>query len=92
MPIHHEIDRRRALIRTLCTGAVNLDEVSQHFRTLEAEREIPEPLDVLLDLMIHSLYSNREIFLREDRRGRVPRHDARPGPRARGPSRRGPAL
>ncbi len=50
MPIHHEIDRRRALIRTLCTGAVNLDEVSQHFRTLEAEREIPEPLDVLLDL------------------------------------------
>ena len=50
MPIHHEIDRKRCLIRTTCTGAVNLDEVSQHFRALEAERDLPDPLDVLLDL------------------------------------------
>jgi len=50
MPIHHEIDRKRSLIRTTCTGAVNLEEVSQHFRALESERDLPDPLDVLLDL------------------------------------------
>ena len=50
MPIQHEIDRRRRLIRTTCTGAVSLDEVSQHFRALEAEGKLPDPLDVLLDL------------------------------------------
>ena len=50
MPIHHDIDRKRSLIRTVCTGAVDLDEVSQHFRALEAERGLPKPLDVLLDL------------------------------------------
>lgn len=50
MPIHHDIDRGRSLIRTTCTGAVDLDEVSQHFRTLEAESDLPNPLDVLLDL------------------------------------------
>ena len=50
MPIHHEIDRKRGLIRTNCTGAVSLDEVSQHFRALEAEGQLPDPLDVLLDL------------------------------------------
>ena len=50
MPVHHEIDRKRRLVRTTCTGAVSLDEVSQHFRALEAERQLPDPLDVLLDL------------------------------------------
>lgn len=29
---------------------MNLDEVSQHFRSLEGEGQLPEPLDVLLDL------------------------------------------
>ncbi|HEY8156458.1 MAG TPA: hypothetical protein VII72_20170 [Myxococcota bacterium] len=50
MPIQHEIDRERCLIRTACSGAVSLDEVLQHFRALEAERNLPDPLDVLLDL------------------------------------------
>ncbi len=50
MPIHHEIDRERGLIRTTCTGLVSLDEVLQHFRGLEVERRLPDPLDVLLDL------------------------------------------
>lgn len=50
MPVHHEIDRQRSLIRTNCTGAVTLDEVSQHFRAVEAEPDLPNPLDVLLDL------------------------------------------
>jgi len=50
MPVHHVIDRERSLIRTTCTGVMNLDEVSQHFRSLESERDLPNPLDVLLDL------------------------------------------
>jgi hypothetical protein len=50
MPINHEIDRERRLIRTTCTGPVGLDQVMQHFRALEAERDLPDPLDVLLDL------------------------------------------
>lgn len=50
MPIHHEIDRKLGVIRTTCTGAVNFDEVSEHFRALEAERDLPKLLDVLLDL------------------------------------------
>jgi len=50
MPIHHAIDRERSRIRTTCTGLVGLDEVFQHFRMLEDERQLPQPLDVLLDL------------------------------------------
>lgn len=50
MPIHYEIDRERGLIRTTCTGPVSLAEVLQHFYRLEAERDLPDPLDVLLDL------------------------------------------
>ena len=50
MPIRHAIDREHSRIRTTCTGLVGLDEVFQHFRALEAERFIPQPLDVLLDL------------------------------------------
>jgi hypothetical protein len=50
MPIHHEIDRERGLIRTTCAGDVGLEAVSRHFRALAAERDLPDPLDVLLDL------------------------------------------
>ena len=50
MPIRHEIDRERCLIRTTCAGAANLEEVLRHFRQLEAEGDLPDPLDVLLDL------------------------------------------
>jgi hypothetical protein len=60
MPVHHEIDRQRRLIRTTCTGAVNLAEVSQHFRALEAERELPDRLDVLLDLSATSAVPDSE--------------------------------
>jgi hypothetical protein len=50
MPIRYEIDRERGVIRTTCTEAVGLPEVLQHFRSLEAEDHLPDPLDVLLDL------------------------------------------
>jgi hypothetical protein len=49
MPIHYEIDRERGLIHTTCAGAVTLEEVLQHFRSLEGEPHLPDPLDVLLD-------------------------------------------
>jgi hypothetical protein len=50
MPIHHEIDRARSRIRTICSGPVAFNEVVEHFRLLEAEPSLPSPLDVLLDL------------------------------------------
>jgi hypothetical protein len=50
MPIHHEIDPRLGLIRTVCAGAVTFDEVSQHFHALETQSDLPRHLDVLLDL------------------------------------------
>jgi hypothetical protein len=50
MPIHHQIDRERGLVRTTCSGLVGLSEVLRHFANLEQERDLPDPLDVLLDL------------------------------------------
>jgi len=50
MPIEYEIDHERHLIRTACTGNVGLESVLQHFRALAGEPELPDPLDVLLDL------------------------------------------
>src|SRR5262245_33471566 len=64
MPVHHAIDRERSLIRTVCTGAVNLDEVSEHFRSLEREPDLPDPLHVLLDLSdVESVPDARQIQL-----------------------------
>ena len=49
MPIHYQIDPARHLIRTRCVGPLTFDEVVAHFRVLEADPRIPDPLDVLLD-------------------------------------------
>jgi hypothetical protein len=50
MPIRHAVDRELHRVRTTCSGLIGLDEVFQHFRTLEGEPYLPQPLDVLLDL------------------------------------------
>jgi len=49
MPIDYQIDPGRHLIRTRCIGSLTFDEVVAHFRALEADPRIPDPLDVLLD-------------------------------------------
>ena len=50
MPITYTIDRERGIIRTKCFGQVTLEEVVDHFRTLERDPKRPERLAVFLDL------------------------------------------
>jgi hypothetical protein len=50
MPVSYRIDRERGLIRTACIGPVTREEVLAHFEDLERESDLPERLDVLLDL------------------------------------------
>lgn len=50
MPITYEIDRTRGVIRTRCIGATTHAEVTGHFRTLHSDPDLPEHLNVLLDL------------------------------------------
>ncbi len=50
MPVTYEIDHTTGIIRTKCFGRVVLEDVLDHFRTLQCDPECPERLDVLLDL------------------------------------------
>jgi hypothetical protein len=50
MPVSYTIEAKQHLIRTRCVGNVTLNDVAAHFRTLLQDPEVPESLDVLLDL------------------------------------------
>jgi hypothetical protein len=50
MTISYEIDRERGLIQTRCLGKTTLDEVLDHFAELDARPDMPQGIDVLLDL------------------------------------------
>jgi hypothetical protein len=50
MPVTYTIDATKRLIRTRCVGDVTFDEVVAHFRTLLQDPDVPNYLDVLLDL------------------------------------------
>jgi hypothetical protein len=50
MPVAYEIDHERSLIRTRCFGVTTLDEINTHFGELRSQPNMPEGLDVLLDL------------------------------------------
>jgi len=50
MPVAYTIDQKERLIRTRCIGNVKVDEVINHFRTLEQDPNCPNRLDVFLDL------------------------------------------
>jgi hypothetical protein len=50
MPVSHQFDRERSLVRTRCEGDVRFEEVMRHFRELEGDPSLPARLDVLLDL------------------------------------------
>ena len=50
MPVTYEIDNKRSIIHTSCTGAVTFDEVVGHFSALARDPACPDRLDVLLDL------------------------------------------
>ena len=50
MPITYQIDTDKGTIRTKAVGHVTVQEVIDHFRTLEQDPQCPERTDVLLDL------------------------------------------
>lgn len=60
MPISYEIDRQRSLVCTRCIGATTLDEVLAHFKELRADPELPDRVNVLLDLTAISSAPERE--------------------------------
>ena len=50
MPVTYNIDTARKLIRTTCSGPVELEEVVDHFRTLLQDPDCVGTFDVLLDV------------------------------------------
>lgn len=50
MPITYQIDTEKRTIRTKAMGNLTLQEVVDHFRTLEQDTQRPEDTDVFLDL------------------------------------------
>jgi hypothetical protein len=50
MPVTYTIDADKQSVRTRCIGRVTLQEVIDHFRTLEQDPRCPAHLDVFLDL------------------------------------------
>ncbi len=50
MPISYQIDAEKNLLRTTAVGQLTLQEVVNHFRTLEQDAQRPERPDVFLDL------------------------------------------
>ena len=62
MSVTYKIDAGKRTVRTRCIGAVTLQEVIDHFRTLERDSDCPGLLDVFLDLReMNSLPETREI-------------------------------
>jgi len=60
--VTYKIDANKRTVRTKCVGLVTLQEVIDHFRTLEQDPECPDILDVFLDLSeMDSLPETREI-------------------------------
>jgi hypothetical protein len=50
VPVTYKIDADGRTVRTKCVGLVTLQEVIDHFRTLEHDCERTDLLDVFLDL------------------------------------------
>jgi hypothetical protein len=50
MPVTYDIYPAKKLIRTRCTGDLNPEEITAHFRELERDPNRPDRLNVLLDL------------------------------------------
>jgi hypothetical protein len=62
VPVTYKIDADKRTVRTKCIGLVTLQEVTDHFRTLDQDSERPDLLDVLLDLSeVESLPDTHEI-------------------------------
>ena len=58
----YKIDANKRIIWTRCVGLVTLQEVMDHFRTLEQDPDCPDLLDVFLDLSeVQSIPETRQI-------------------------------
>jgi hypothetical protein len=60
MPVVYKIDRVNQIIRTKCIGPVTIEEVVDHFRTLEHDPNCPDYLDVLLDVSEETTIPTKE--------------------------------
>ena len=64
MPVIYKIDTSNRTVRTKCVGLVTLQEVIDHFRTLEKDPDCPGLLDVFLDLSeVDSLPETRQVSI-----------------------------
>ena len=64
MPVIYKIDTSKRTVRTKCVGLVTLQEVIDHFRTLEKDPDCPDLLDVFLDLSeVDSLPETRQVSI-----------------------------
>lgn len=50
MPVSYQIDADRKTVRTKCVSPLILEEVVQHFYTLQQDPACPKHADVLLDM------------------------------------------
>jgi hypothetical protein len=50
VPVTYKIEADKRTIRTKCIGFVTLDEVIDHFRTLQQDPDCPDHLNVFLNL------------------------------------------
>jgi hypothetical protein len=50
VPVTYKIEADKRTIRTKCIGFVTLDEIIDHFRTLQQDPDCPDHLNVFLDL------------------------------------------
>jgi hypothetical protein len=68
MPVSYEIDATRSLVRTRCSGTVELADVLGHFATLQRDPARPAWPDVLLDFTgLESLPSSAQLGAVKDR-------------------------
>ena len=62
MPVTYQIDANTKTVRTTCIGPVMLEDVIEHFHTLQQDPSCPSHLDVLLDVSgITSLPEKHEL-------------------------------
>ena len=62
MSVTYKIDANKKTVRTKCVGLVTLQEVIDHFQTLEQDPDCLDLLDVFLDLSkVDSLPETRQI-------------------------------
>ncbi len=50
MPVTYTIDRELNTVHTVCSGNVTYEEIAAHFAQLTADPELPDRIDILLDV------------------------------------------